>query len=100
MEHDNVKANTMKINEPAINETEPPQTGNFELFPDFDADDDIPNDQILDVLTQIEKENSIVNNQNVLIPAKSAVPAAPKTFNFSNVSNISNIQRPPIMPTM
>ena len=30
---------------------------NFQLFPEFEDDDDIPNDQLLQVLTQIEEEN-------------------------------------------
>ena len=66
----------------------------LDLFPDFKADDDIPDEQILDVLTQIEQENS-----NMLLPVDKQ-PKNSKTINIKSVSNVATVNRHPMMPAM
>ena len=65
----------------------------MDLFSTFDDDEDLPDDAILDVLTQIENENSSLvtydNKEN-----------ASKTINVNTLSNVSNVGRHPMMPTM
>ena len=82
-------------------------TVNFDLFPDFDQDNDIPNDQILQVLSQIEDENKdlfpITNKENSSITVPDPQPQAEsnKTINFSNISNVcANVNCTQMMPTM
>ena len=63
----------------------------WELFPIFDHHDDIPDAEILYVLTQIENTNqdlAMKSNDN-----------QPKPINLSNVSNVAHITRNPMMPT-
>ena len=61
----------------------------MDIFPTFEQDDDIPDDEILDVLTQIE------NNNAEFVPT--IAENTPKTVNVSAVSNIANVTRNPMM---
>ena len=77
----------------------------FDLFPDFDQDNDIPNDDILQVLSQIEDANKelfpVTNNkENSAVALPQPKSDSNKTINFSNVSNVANVNRMPMMPTM
>ena len=61
----------------------------MDLFPTFDPDEDIPDDQILDVLTQIENTTSNLVQQN----------ENQKTINVNSVSTVSNVNKSaPMMP--
>ena len=75
-----------------------PMAINFELFPDLIEDDDIPNDELLKVITQIENENqSIMEKKDATdVPAI----ASPKNAKTINVANISNVNCTPLLPTM
>ena len=68
-------------------------TGTFEIFPDFEDED------LVKVLTQIEKENEKDINQPEL-DQQVAVhsPKDQKTINFSALTNISNVNRNPVLP--
>ena len=66
----------------------------FELFPEFEDQD------LVDVLTQIEKENeqleTLVDKQNQN-KVQLDTPKMPKTINFAAMTNISNINRTPVL---
>ena len=67
-----------------------------ELFPTFDSNDDIPDDDILNILTQIEQENKHLPVTSGQMKSKNQN----KTINVTNVSSIANVNRHPLMPTM
>ena len=92
--------NADTIPDPTVPHDFDPSSIALELFPDFTEDDDIPNDELLKVLTQIESENQgLINNaapQNVQVTPEAKTP---KTINYSSsVANIHN--RTPLMPAM
>ena len=84
--------NADTIPDPTVPHDFDPSSMALELFPDFTEDDDIPNDELLKVLTQIESENQgLINNaapQNVQVTPEAKTP---KTINYSSlVANIHN----------
>ena len=85
-----------------INETV--QEPVFEINDGFD--DDIPNEEILKVLTQIENENRELTTSNCTTnetPVSTELVQKQdnsKTINVSNVSTVANVNRYPLMPHM
>ena len=67
-----------------------------ELFPTFDSNDDIPDNDILNILTQIEQENKDLPVTGGQMNSKNQN----KTINVTNVSNTANVYCHPLMPTM
>ena len=68
------------------------------VFPqDMEIEDiDMPDDTLIDILTQIKNENkSVVPQPNVQDPPKSN-----SVVNVSSFANISHVNRQPLMPTM
>ena len=74
-----------------LNAAEAPKVNNNEIeFEELD----IPDDQIADIFTQIEKENQTV--------AKAPQPNNPQILNVSNVNNVANVataNKNPILPS-
>ena len=67
----------------------------LELFPTFDEDNNIPDNAILEVLTQIGNTTSgIVTNKT------QRKAEEPKMINVSSVSNVDNVNHHPMMPQM
>ena len=62
----------------------------FDLLADFQEDDDISNEEILKVLTQMQNETSVVTATQKMTKAAQNTG---KTINFSNVSNVANVNK-------
>ena len=75
----------------------------FNIIDSF-PDDDMSNDEIIQVLTQIENENKDLvpaeNNTEKNVALTMPDQNQGKTFNFSTISNVANVNRHPLMPTM
>ena len=99
--HTSTITTAQKLPKVAQNEDEPVcQSGDkgqaLELFPNFDHDDDIPDDEILNILTQIESENKEIAGR----PQEDTTKNVNNTINFANIANVSQMTRQPLLPAM
>ena len=95
------KDSTLQQSNPQNVQSDQPDMMLFEIFPDFEDED------LVKVITQIESENSNLQDSDdkqshdevVLQTGKGQKEQ--KTINYSsNVANIANVNRAPLLPTM
>ena len=65
----------------------------------FAADTGIESPDVLDIITQIKKENQEIQQKETQVQTAKLIPLANKTINFSNIQNVQQ-KLPNILPNM